>query len=300
MKILLLGAGGQVGRELPEAVRSAKDKSIDVIGFDRNQLDITQESAITRQIRALQPSLVINAAAYTAVDRAEQEPEKAFAVNRDAPGFIAKACANAGIPLLHISTDYVFDGEKQGAYDEGDAVNPLGIYGQSKWEGEEAIRRNLEQHIIVRTSWVFGVYGKNFVYTMINLARQREELRVVNDQHGCPTPTSAIATTLLDISRQITKGGFNGWGTYHYCGRPPTNWHQFAGAIINAGKEKFALKVKQINPISTREYPTPAKRPENSVLNCDKIRNVFGVEQPDWNEALRAMLQHPHLMDVAQ
>ncbi|MCI0507728.1 MAG: dTDP-4-dehydrorhamnose reductase [Gammaproteobacteria bacterium] len=300
MKILVLGANGQVGRELPEAVRLSNMKDIEVIALDRHALDITRQAAVQQSITETQPSLVINAAAYTAVDKSEQEPAIAFAVNRDAPGYIAKACANDGIPLLHISTDYVFDGEKPGSYGEDDDVNPLGIYGQSKWEGEEAIRRNLEQYIILRTSWVFGVYGKNFVYTMINLARQREELSVVHDQHGCPTPARAIAITLLDISRKIADGGFNEWGTYHYCGQPATNWHHFAGAIINASQDKFAFKVKHINPISTREYPTPAKRPKNSVLNCDKIRNVFGIEQADWSDGLRAMLQHEHFSDAFQ
>lgn len=298
MKILLLGANGQVGRELPEAVRLSNKKDIEVIALDRHALDITRQAAVRQSITETQPSLVINAAAYTAVDKAEQEPAIAFAVNRDAPGYIAKACANAGIPLLHISTDYVFDGEKQGAYDEDDDVNPLSVYGRSKWEGEEAIRNNLDRHIILRTSWVFGVYGRNFVYTIIRLARQREELRIVNDQHGGPTPANAIAGALLDICRRIANGGFNRWGTYHYCGQPQTTWFHFAKAIVDAGKNKSDYQLKHIYPISTAEYPTPAQRPKNSVLNCDKIRNAFGIEPADWSDGLRAMLQHEHFSDA--
>ncbi|WP_455209239.1 dTDP-4-dehydrorhamnose reductase [Kaarinaea lacus] len=298
MKILLLGANGQVGRELPEVIRQSDATDIEVIGLDRGQLDITQQTAVDHQISVIQPSIVINTAAYTAVDLAEQERDIAFAVNRDAPGYIAKACAINGIPLLHISTDYVFDGEKPGPYLENDQVNPKSVYGRSKWEGEEAIRQSMDQHIILRTSWVFGVFGKNFVYTMIRLAKQKEELRVVNDQHGCPTSANAIARVLLALSQQITNEEFNGWGTYHYCGQPETTWFQFAETIIDLSKDKFNYCVKRIHPITTSEFPTPAKRPKNSVLNCDKMRAVFDIEQADWNDGLRDMLQHEHFMDV--
>jgi dTDP-4-dehydrorhamnose reductase len=300
VKILLLGANGQVGREIPEAVEQSEDKSIEVIALDRGQLDITQETIVSQQISAIRPSIVINAAAYTAVDKAEKEPELAFAVNRDAAVYIAKACSNNNIPLIHISTDYVFDGEKEGAYQEEDAVNPQSVYGQSKWEGEEAVRNSLKQHIILRTSWVFGVYGKNFVYTMIRLARQKEELRVVNDQYGCPTSAASIASALVAISLQIDNGENKSWGTYHYCGKPETTWYQFAKTIIDTSKDKLEYKVKNVVPISTDEFPTPARRPQNSTLDCDKFRSVFHVEQADWKQDLQAMLEHEHFMRSVQ
>jgi len=293
MKILLLGANGQVGRELCEVVRGSNNKEIELIDRDRSQLDITQEEQVNQQIAEIQPSIVINAAAYTAVDQAEQETEIAFAVNRAAPAHIAKACAKYDIPLLHISTDYVFDGEKAGAYSEIDTVNPKSVYGQSKWEGEEAIRKHLDRHIILRTSWVFGVYGKNFVYTMLRLAQQREELRVVNDQHGCPTSANSIANALVNIGNQVLNGVVNAWGTYHYCGQPETTWFHFAETIIESSKESFDFKVKRIEPISTSEFPTPAKRPKNSVLNCEKIHGTFDIEQVNWKHDLEKMIQHP-------
>ena len=299
MKILLLGANGQVGRELPEVVRQSPVKNFEVIGLDRSQLDITLQTEVDKQIRAIQPSLVINAAAYTAVDHAEQEPELAYAVNRDAPGFIASACANNDIPLIHISTDYVFDGEKTGSYSEHDSVNPQSVYGQSKWEGEEVVRQNLDRHIILRTSWVFGVYGRNFVYTMIRLAKQRDELRVVDDQQGCPTSANAIATTLLNIGQQTLNNAFKDWGTYHFCGQPETTWFHFAKAIIGASNDRFDFQVQRIQPITTSEFPTPARRPQNSVLNCDKIRRVLGIEQTNWKDDLQAMMQHEHFIEMA-
>jgi len=300
MKILLLGAGGQVGRELPEVVNQLRKNEIEIIGLDRSQLDITRQDLVDQRITAIQPALVVNAAAYTAVDKAEQEADLAFAVNRDAPGFIAKACANNDIPLVHISTDYVFDGEKTGAYVEDDPANPGSVYGQSKWEGEEAVRHNLERHIVLRTSWVFGVYGKNFVYTMIRLGKQREELRIVNDQYGCPTAANAIARALVEISQRVTQEGFDNWGTYHYCGQPDTTWFHFAEAIIAVTKGKFDYNVQHIHPIATREFPTPAKRPQNSVLNCDKIRRIFGIEQADWKHDLLSMIEHKHFLEMAQ
>lgn len=300
MKILLLGANGQVGRELPEVVQRSEDKSVEVVALGRSQLDVTQETMVKQQISAIQPSIVINAAAYTAVDQAEKEPEAVFAVNRDAPGYIAKACANNNIPLIHISTDYVFDGEKEGAYQEEDSINPQSVYGKSKWEGEEAVRQNLVNHIILRTSWVFGVYGKNFVYTMIRLARQNEELRIVNDQQGCPTSAASIASALVAISLQIDNGENVGWGTYHYCGKPKTTWFQFAKAIFDCSKHKLDYKVKNVLPISTDEFPTPARRPQNSTLNCNKIRAAFHIEQADWKQDLQAMLTHEHFLRTVQ
>ena len=297
---MLLGANGQVGREFPEAVAQSEGKTFEVIALDRKQLDISQESRVKQQISTIQPSIVINAAAYTAVDQAEKETEQAFAVNRDAPNYIAKACSSNNIPLIHISTDYVFDGEKEAPYHEQDTTNPQSIYGRSKWEGEVAVRKALDQHIILRTSWVFGVYGKNFVYTMIRLAQKNEELRVVNDQYGCPTSAASIAKALTTICSRIAGDDVINWGTYHYCGAPDTSWFHFAKSIIDASKDKLECKVKNIIPISTNEFPTPARRPKNSTLNCDKIRDIFGIEQASWEQELQAMLEHEQFMRAVQ
>jgi dTDP-4-dehydrorhamnose reductase len=269
---------------------------IEVLGMDSRQLDITREKSVHASIDETRPTIVINAAAYTAVDQAEQEPAKAYAVNRDGAGYIAAACARYDIPMLHISTDYVFDGKKPTPYVETDPANPINVYGASKWEGEQAIRQTLDKHIILRTSWVFGVYGKNFVYSIIKLAGQREELRIVNDQHGCPTSAAAIATALLTLSDEIRNRGQESgeisWGTYHFTGTPPITWFEFSNEIVNTTRQRFDYLVKSILPIPTSEFPTPAARPHNSVLNCDKIRAEFAIAQEPWQTGLAQMLTH--------
>jgi dTDP-4-dehydrorhamnose reductase len=235
-------------------------------------------------------SLVVNAAGYTAVDEAESEPELAFAVNRDGPAYLASACEKVGIPLVHISTDYVFDGQKKGAYLETDPVSPLSVYGKSKAAGEVAVREHLPEHVILRTSWVYGIHGHNFVKTMLRLGREREVVQVVADQYGCPTYAADLAETILRAAAQVLEGRQVHWGTYHYCGKGVTSWHGFAGAILNLAKEHIQLKVKRIEPITTAEYPTQAKRSVNSALDCSLFESRFGLASTPWNESLTRML----------
>jgi dTDP-4-dehydrorhamnose reductase len=227
------------------------------------------------------PDLVINAAAYTAVDQAEQEPDAAFAINRDGPAALAEACAKIGAPLLHLSTDYVFDGMKAGPYCEDDPVNPLSVYGASKEAGERAIRARLPDHLILRSSWVYAPEGRNFVRTMLRLARECEEVRVVDDQRGSPTAAADIAGALIAAAGRILAGGRD-FGTFHFCGQGATSWHGFAQAIfeVSQGRRPRLLAV----PSSA--YPTPALRPANSVLDCGKFRRSYGISARPWRESL--------------
>ncbi len=276
--ILITGAGGQVSHELATAKTPHR-----LMALTQQQLEITDPKQIAKAFASCQPDLLINAAAYTQVDLAETEVELAYAINRDGVAHLAQACEQADIPMLHISTDYVFDGGKQGAYDESDPVSPLGVYGKSKAAGDAVLQGVLEQHIILRTSWVFSATGNNFVKTMLRLAREREELGIVSDQHGCPTSASSIAGVLLDIAERYLSGRAVGWGTYHYCNLPETTWFGFAEAIF---REAGGLEHLRLNAIETREYPTPAPRPRNSVLECSKIEESFGIERPDWKDEL--------------
>lgn len=286
--ILLTGANGQVGHELTWlAARQGRT----LVALTRGQLDIGDAAAVNRIVTETRPALVINAAAYTAVDKAEAEPETAMRANRQGPANLAQACHDQHIPFIHLSTDYVFDGCKTGAYREDDSVAPTGIYGLSKWEGEQEVRARLQKHLIIRVSWVFGPHGNNFVKTMLRLAAEREELRVVADQHGCPTSATDIALILLKLADKITTGETIPWGTYHFCGTPATTWHGFAEAILAAGVQARLLpRAIPVHAITTADYPTPARRPANSVLDCHKITNAFAIQPPDWQAALTAML----------
>jgi dTDP-4-dehydrorhamnose reductase len=288
MKLLLFGANGQVGSEI---VKQAQAAELDLVACTRTQVDITNQQSVADIIASQQPSIVINAAAYTAVDQAENDQELAYAVNALAPGYIASTCAEAGIPLLHISTDYVFDGNKAGSYKESDAAQPLNCYGRSKLDGENAIRERLAQHIILRTSWVFGAVGNNFIKTIVRLAKEREQLKVVDDQHGCPTPAAGIAGALLVMSKAIDSSDESAWGTYHYCGSPPTTWYSFTQKIVAIAQDYLTLKLQQLLPIPTEQYPTPAPRPRNTVLQCDKIQEQFGLQAPDWEQALHELFE---------
>lgn len=288
MRLVIIGAKGQVGWELQ---RRAPALGHEVLAWDVAELDITDADAVSRTLRVSDAQAVINAAAYTAVDRAEQEPEQAFAVNRDGPAHLATVCAQLHIPLLHISTDYVFDGTQSAPYTEDDPAAPLGIYGQSKWAGDQVVQRLLRQHVILRVSWVFGGEGQNFVKTMLRLARQREELRVVADQHGGPTYAGAIADTLLNLAGRIEQIEADKlWGTYHYSGAPVTTWHGFASAIVEQARSYEALKATEITAIHTTDYPTPAARPANSALDCSRLAQCFGIHQPDWRDDLTTLL----------
>jgi dTDP-4-dehydrorhamnose reductase len=280
--ILITGANGQVGHELAIAEGAHR-----LVALDRQQLDITDPVRIEAVLDEHRPDIVINAAAYTQVDRAEHESELAFAVNRDGVANLAFACEKSGLPMLQVSTDYVFDGSKQGAYLETDPVAPLGVYGESKAEGEAILRATLERHLVLRTSWVFSASGNNFVDTMLRLGKERDELGIVDDQHGCPTSAGSIAGVLLQIAERYLRGDEIDWGTYHYCNSPATTWYGFACEIFRQASGYERLKLK---PISTSEYPTPAARPPNSVLDCTRLESAFGIDQVSWTNELQQVL----------
>ena len=288
MKILITGAQGQVGKEL---VSIANQRGFDVIAAGQTELDITQLKNIESYVEAHQPDSVINAAAYTAVNKAEEEQDITYAINRDGAANLAAVSKEKNIPLLHISTDYVFDGTKSEAYSENDAVSPLGVYGISKWQGEETIRQTLPEHIILRVAWVFGAQGNNFVKTMLRLAKDRDELSVVADQFGRPSPAKDIAKTLITLAEQYQKEKTLEWGTYHYCGDEKVSWCGFAKEILKQAKEQGLIeKDIKVNAITTAEYQDPTKRPANSMLDCEKIKNTFGIEMPSWKESLNQVL----------
>jgi dTDP-4-dehydrorhamnose reductase len=287
MKLLLVGSRGQLGWEL---LNATKECGLDCEGLDTPQVDITDREAVESTLGREEFSLIINAAAYTAVDKAESERDEAFAVNAEGPRYLALACEKRNIPLIHISTDYVFDGTKTTPYIESDVLCPVGVYGESKAAGEESVREALETHIILRTSWLYSSHGNNFVKTILRLAGEREELKVVADQYGCPTYAADLAAAVLEIAKQINSGRSVQWGVYHYCGHGVTTWHEFARKICELGKKHASIRVKEIKAISTSEYPTPAKRPPYSALDCAKIERVFGIRTRPWQDSLAEML----------
>jgi dTDP-4-dehydrorhamnose reductase len=280
--ILITGAGGQVAHELAIA-----ESEHQLVALSEKQLDITDPEQINDAFNEYHPDVVINAAAYTQVDRAEEDVSLAYAINRDAVSNLAQACSSIDIPLLHISTDYVYDGNKSGAYCEDDKTAPAGVYGASKAAGDAALQSVLERHIILRTAWVFSATGNNFVKTMLRLGAERDELNIVNDQHGCPTSAYGIAEVLLKIADRYLRHDEIEWGTYHYCGQPETTWHGFAKQIFQQAQGYEHLEIRGI---PTSEYPTSAARPLNSVLNCSKLRSKFGIQQSDWVKDLQLVL----------
>ncbi len=286
--VLVTGASGQLGHALTQ---HANNLNINFQGHDRASLDITDKEVVKRMVLSTKPDVVINAAAYTAVDKAESDVETAYAINRDGPLNLALVCAQLGVPLIHVSTDYVFDGAKRTPYRETDSTSPLGVYGASKFAGEEAIRETYEHHIILRTAWLYGVHGKNFVKTMLRLSESQDTLRVVNDQHGSPTFADDLAAGILEIaSRLINKDiPVNGFGTFHSANAGQTTWQEFAQKIMELA-EPTTGKKPIVNGIATSEYPTPAQRPENSVLDCSKLSETYGVTLRLWDQALKDML----------
>ncbi|RMH51366.1 MAG: dTDP-4-dehydrorhamnose reductase [Zetaproteobacteria bacterium] len=277
MRLLITGAGGQLGRAL---VRQGAAHQLQALG--RDALDITDRAAVDRAMAAFTPDVVINAAAWTDVDRAEAEAERAFAVNRDGAANLAAACADHGAVLIHISTDYVFDGSADRPWREEDPPAPLNTYGASKLAGEEAVRAILERHYIVRTSWLISGYGRNFATTILRLGMEREHLSVVDDQTGAPTTTEALARALL---RMIDRRGAD-WGTYHFCQPEPTSWFGLACALFEAARAQGAPPLARLQPISSAEYPTPARRPSWSVLDCSKFRRTIDDVIPPWRAGL--------------
>ncbi|MDF1735885.1 MAG: dTDP-4-dehydrorhamnose reductase [Minwuia sp.] len=283
MSILVLGAGGQVGAALRWR---AMARGQSVIGLKHDELDITIADAVRRTVADIRPSIVINCAAHTAVDRAEEEPERAMAINGEGAGNVALSCALASVPLIHLSTDYVFDGSKTGPYREDDPIAPATVYGRTKLAGERAVFDAWGKHVILRTSWVFGAMGSNFVKTMLRLAASGQSpLKVVDDQIGGPTPADAIADACLDITTRVLQADIVPWGTYHFAGAPTVSWHGFAQAILAHYPDLV------IAPCTTEDFPRPAPRPANSVLDCGRIRAAFGIGQPDWTVHLAHLLR---------
>lgn len=285
LKILISGKTGQVAVELQKHLAGLGE----LIVLGRDVLDLSQPDQIRAQVRAHKPDLLIIAAAHTAVDQAENEPELAFAINAIAPGVFAEEAAALGIPLIHYSTDYVFDGRKPAPYTEDDATNPLGVYGKSKLAGELAIAASGAQHLILRTSWLYSTHGKNFLLTMQRLLQERSELRVVADQIGAPTWAGTIAQSTRALIERWQSGDAAAWGTYHLTASGETSWFGFtqaiAGHLTAQGKACATLE-----PIPASAYPTPAARPQNSRLDCSKLAREWGVTQPDWEAALSACL----------
>ncbi|RPA46618.1 dTDP-4-dehydrorhamnose reductase [Shewanella vesiculosa] len=284
MRILVTGKNGQIGRCLVEQLSTMSD--ITLLALDRDQLDITDSINVNKVVAEFIPNIIINAAAYTAVDKAEQEREFAYAVNRDGPYNLAVAANNINATIIHISTDYAFAGDSIAAYVETDNTEPQSEYGRSKLAGEQAVERACSRHIILRTGWVFAEHGHNFVNTMLRLTKTRDTLDVVADQFGGPTYAADIANAIIIITKQLANGN-QAYGLYHYSGFPYVSWHAFAEKIFELGLAQGILKQSiQVNPITTPDYPTPAKRPANSQLNCHKIKQEFGIVQSDWQAAL--------------
>jgi len=287
VRILVTGSNGQLGTEL---TRQGQTFPADIFPFDLPELDITDQSGVEKIVFETRPDLIINAAAYTHVDLAEDQPGTAFQVNRDGPECLACICHDAGIPMIHISTDYVFAGDASAPYREQDPIAPLGIYGRSKAEGELRVQARLTSHIIVRTSWLYGVYGHNFVKTMLRLGRERRIIRVVGDQFGCPTSAADLAEALLRIAGQVKAGESDKWGIYHFCNAGVISWFQFAEEIFHLAGKYGMSPVPTVESITTDQYPVKAKRPSFSALRCDRIKSVFGVDQKTWSDSLELVI----------
>lgn len=281
MKILLLGQHGQLSRELQLSLGQQAELSV----LGSVQLDLSQPEQLRRQLQTLQPDLIVNAAAHTAVDRAESEPELAFAINAVAPGILAERAAELGVPLIHYSTDYVFDGGKPAPYTEQDAPNPLNAYGRSKLAGEQAIQAVGGAHLILRTSWVYSLHGSNFLLSMQRLLQERDNLNVVADQIGAPTWAGSIARATGQLIEHWRAGRPGPWGIYHLTSLGETSWHGFAGAIAEQlrAQGKHACEP---TPIPSSAYPTPARRPLNSRLDCSRLQHDWAIQLPTWQQAL--------------
>jgi len=293
MRILLTGATGQVGWELARSLQPLGE----VVACDRRRADLSDPAALAALVESIAPRVVVNAAAYTAVDRAEQEPELATTINGDAPGALAAAARRLGSLFVHYSTDYVFDGSGSVPRGEDAAVSPINAYGRSKLAGEQAIAQAGGDWLVLRTSWVYASRGSNFVRTMLRLGAERESLRVVADQVGAPTSARLIADATAQIVRQAfeerAQGRFDS-GVLHLCASGETSWHGFAQAIFDGWRElagKDSLKLRELLPIPSAEYPTPAARPLSSRLDCARVRERFGIHLPDWREGLRLVLE---------
>lgn len=280
---MITGCRGQVGHSL---VKQFEGKA-ELLAVDSKQLDITQEDAVKKMVAGFKPNYIINAAAYTAVDKAEEDVDSSFAVNKDGPRFLAEAAKEHNAVILHISTDYVFDGNSAKPYNEGDLATPQSVYGMSKYNGEEEVAIACRKHLILRTSWVFSEHGNNFVKTMLKLGSEREALSVVGDQVGGPTYAGDIAAALkcmvdtVELKKEVL------WGVYHFSGVPYVTWYEFAQNIFKIAEENKLFQIPELSSIPTSEYPTLAERPANSRLNCLKIDKQFAIKPSDWKKALK-------------
>lgn len=290
-KILVFGRVGQVGWELRHKLACLGQ----VTAVDYPEIDFTKPDSIREAVRAARPAVIVNAAAYTAVDKAEAEPARAYAINAAAPGVLAEEAKRLGSILVHYSTDYVFDGTKHGAYLETDLPNPVNVYGKTKLAGDEAIQSVGGDYLILRTSWVYGARGSNFLLTMLRLARERAELRIVDDQTGAPTSSECIAQATADLLAQLSApkgGGLQGRsGIYNLTNSGETTWFGFAKAFLSKPQEAAGAITPSLVPITTAEFPRPAKRPANSCLSCRRVEEAFGVRMPHWVDALALVLE---------
>ncbi|MGL4473388.1 MAG: dTDP-4-dehydrorhamnose reductase, partial [Shewanella sp.] len=288
MRVLITGCQGQIGCYLTEQLNSCHNHT--VLALARNDLDITDRGAVNAVVAEFRPTIIINAAAYTAVDQAEVERELAYAVNRDGAKFLAEAAQQVGAAILHISTDYVFDGSKDGEYLDTDVTMPLSVYGASKLAGEQAVAQACTKHIILRTSWAFGVYGHNFVKTMLRLGASRDSVSIVDDQFGGPTYAGDIAQVLISMAMRIAKGDVVEYGVYHYSGMPYVSWYEFTAIVLDAAYAQGVITVKpHLERLNSAQYPTLAQRPKNSRLDSTNIRTHFGIEPSDWLVALQSL-----------
>ncbi len=289
MKILITGLHGQVSQALQQQLQGLGE----LIVLGRDQLDLANTDQIRQQVRAHCPDLIINAAAHTAVDQAESEPDAAFAINAIGPGILAEEAKALGIPLIHYSTDYVFDGSKPAPYTEADIPNPLGVYGQSKLAGEQAIAAVGGKYLILRTSWVYSSHGKNFLLTMQRLLQEKPHMRIVADQIGAPTWAGTIANSTRTLIERWQAGAAGEWGVYHLTAQGETSWFGFAEAIAQQLRAE-GKACAELEAIPSSAYPTPAKRPLNSRLDCDRLQQQWHVSQPHWQDALRECLAGQH------
>ncbi len=292
MKFLLTGKNGQVGFELQRALAPLGE----VVAVDRSACDLADPDAIRALIAGLRPDVIVNPAAYTAVDRAESDETAAHAINAIAPGVIGEAARAIGAVVVHYSTDYVFDGTGEGAYRESDTPNPQSVYGRTKLAGEQALQASGADHLIFRTSWVFGAHGGNFAKTMLRLASERDVLKVVADQYGAPTPAALLADATAQVLGRLQREGRNGFpfGLYHLVADGVTTWHAYAQAVVSAAAaagKPLKIAAADIEAIPTSAYPVPAPRPANSRLNTDQFRQAFGLRLPPWEEGLAHVLQ---------
>lgn len=286
MRLAVTGKNGQV----VSALQALASDELEIVALGRPELDLAQPETVLKALREVKPDVVVSAAAYTAVDKAESEQDIAFAVNRDGARAVAQAASDIGIPVVHLSTDYVFDGTKDTAYVESDPTGPTSVYGRSKLEGERAVSEATDNYVVLRTAWVYSEYGNNFVKTMLRLSENRDEINVVADQFGCPTSANDIAAAVVTIARRLVEDPSAPLrGVFHLSGTGETNWANFAKQIFALSAENGGKSIV-VNDITTAQYPTPARRPANSRLDCSKLEEVYGIKLPSWQTSTRAVV----------